>query len=59
VENRWLFEQDDDEQWRWVHLHYDAQQTRSAETYERPMDCVLDAVRHAVRRRKAMSSDAE
>jgi hypothetical protein len=59
VEDRWVFEQDDDQQWRWVHLECDAQQAQSAETFQRPMDCVLDAVRHAVLRRKAMSSEAE
>ena len=56
VENRWVFEQDDDQQWRWVHLWGDAQQQQqSAESFQQPMDCVLDAVRHVVMRRKAMS----
>ena len=31
------------------------QQQQSAESFRQPMDCVLDAVRHVVMRRKAMS----
>ena len=58
MENRWVFEQDDELQWRWVHLTGNAQQRQSEEAFQRPMDCVLDAVRHAVLRRRAMS-DAE
>jgi len=58
VENRWVFEQDDDLQWRWVHLTGNTQERQSAEAFNKPMDCVLDAVRRAVLRRRAMS-DAE
>ena len=52
MENQWLFEQDDDLQWRWVHLGGESQHVQSAETFQRESDCILDAVRHAVHRRR-------
>jgi hypothetical protein len=55
VESRWVFEQDEDLQWRWVHVTDNAQQRQSTERFQQPMDCVLDAVRHVVMRRRAMS----
>jgi hypothetical protein len=55
VDKRWVFEQDEQLQWRWVHRRGDVRQGESAQSFERPMDCVLDAVRHAVLRRRAMS----
>jgi hypothetical protein len=55
VENKWVFEQDNEQQWRWVHLTGEAHERQSSEAFRKPMDCVLDAVRHAVKRRKAMS----
>jgi hypothetical protein len=54
VENRWVFEQDDDLRWRWIHLSGDAQQ-QSVDRFQQPMDCVMDAVRHVVMRRRALS----
>jgi hypothetical protein len=59
VNNKWIFEQDDELRWRWVHRQDDAQQSQSAQSFQRPMDCVLDAVRHTVLRRRAMIDDEQ
>jgi hypothetical protein len=59
VDNKWIFEQDDELRWRWIYREHDAQQSESAETFQRPMDCVLDAVRHTVMRRRAMSDEEQ
>ena len=59
VDNKWIFEQDDELRWRWVHRQDDAQLSQSAGSFQRPMDCVLDAVRHTVLRRRAMIDDEQ
>jgi hypothetical protein len=55
MEKQWHFEQDDESRWRWTHTGVEKQQAQSAESFERPCDCILDAVRYAVRRRRPES----
>ena len=49
---RWCFEQDGNERWRWKRLDETEGATESAATFATEVDCMLDAVRFAVRRRR-------
>jgi|KBSMisStaDraftv2_1062788.scaffolds.fasta_scaffold2126105_1 hypothetical protein len=59
MENHWQFEQDDEFRWRWTHTTEEKQQAQSSESFDRPADCILDAVRYAVRRRRRCDSAPE
>ena len=47
---QWQFEEDDQNQWRWQHAEGTA---KSAESFPSATQCMLDAVRFAVQRRRA------
>jgi hypothetical protein len=49
---QWQFSQDDQQQWRWTRVDEDCEPTQSAATFPTPLDCYLDAVRHAVDSRR-------
>jgi len=52
MEKHWDFEQDNESRWRWTHTTSEKQQAQSAQSFERQCDCILDAVRYVVRRRR-------
>ena len=49
---RWCFEQDGNERWRWKRLDEADGATESTATFATEVDCMLDAVRFAVKRRR-------
>jgi hypothetical protein len=49
---RWSFEQDGNERWRWKCLDDAEGATHSEASFATEVDCMLDAVRFAVRRRR-------
>ena len=50
---RWEFRQDDQQQWHWTRFEEnDSAQSESPTAFAKPLDCFLDAVRHAVRARR-------
>ena len=59
MSEQWRFDQDDDARWRWTHVRGDDDRTASASTFERPVECFIDAVRHAVDRRRAAEHEPE
>jgi hypothetical protein len=50
---QWAFDQDEQQQWHWTCIGENELPTKSPGTFETPVDCFIDAVRHAVRRRRA------
>jgi hypothetical protein len=59
METRWQFDQDEESRWRWTRMNGDKPEAQSAESFERPRDCVLDAMRHVVRRHRPSSAQPE
>jgi len=51
---QWQFTQDDQRQWRWCRLDGDGEATESAQVFPDRARCVIDAMRDAVQRRKAL-----
>jgi hypothetical protein len=51
MEQEWRFEQDENGQWRWLHLD-GLNETVSTQTFPDEVHCVLDAMRFVVRRRR-------
>ena len=49
---RWSFEQDGDERWRWKRMDESEGATESVASFASEVDCMLDAVRFAVRQRR-------
>lgn len=47
---QWQFEQDEQQQWRWRHAENRMESTSS---FSSAAECMLDAVRFAVQRRRA------
>ena len=52
---RWSFEQDGDERWRWKRMDESEGATESVASFASEVDCMLDAVRFAVRQRRGES----
>jgi hypothetical protein len=50
VAQQWRFEQDEQQQWHWKHADNAAE---SGKSFESATECMLDAVRFAVNRRRA------
>jgi len=48
----WHFEQDEYLRWRWTRVGSDNVKSESSESFIDRMACVMDAIRHAVRRRR-------
>jgi hypothetical protein len=48
----WHFQQDKHNRWRWTRVGSDNVNSESTESFVDRMACVMDAVRHAVRRRQ-------
>ena len=48
----WHFEQDADARWRWKRVDDAGGHIESAQSFATEVDCMLDAVRFAVRRRR-------
>jgi hypothetical protein len=46
----WNFEQDEQQQWHWQHLEGSE---KSSNAFASATECMLDAVRHVVKRRRA------
>ena len=54
---RWLFEQDEECEWTWTHSGLD-EEVQSSTSFDERIDCLLDAVRYAVRRRRSISDES-
>ncbi len=54
---QWHFEQDDDEKWMWKRSELD-EEFASERSFTEQIDCMLDAVRFVVRRRRGASDDS-
>jgi len=52
VAQQWRFEQDEQQQWHWKHAEIEAESEKS---FESATECMLDAVRFAVNRRREQS----
>ena len=52
---QWRFEQTDDAQWRWKRTDDAEGDVDSASTFEKEIDCIMDAVRFTVARRRAQT----
>jgi hypothetical protein len=59
MENRWQFEQGEDSRWRWAHTTEDSERVESRLGFERATDCMLDAVRYVIARRRASLENAQ
>jgi hypothetical protein len=53
---RWHFEQDDDEKWTWKRSEVE-EQVQSDGSFSECFDCMLDAIRYAVRRRRTLPEE--
>ena len=51
-QHQWHFEQDDQAQWRWKHTPAEQGEVGSTDGFATQVDCMLDAVRYAVRRNR-------
>ena len=51
MSERWRFEQDDEQKWTWRHSKSD-EHVESDDAFTHCIDCMLDAVRYVVRRRR-------
>jgi hypothetical protein len=49
IAEKWDFEQDEQHGWRWKRVDENARHLESTESFTRRVDCVIDAVRSAVR----------
>ena len=49
---QWQFEQDTEARWRWKHLDRVEGEVGSTDSFATQVDCMLDAVRFAVQRRR-------
>lgn len=52
---QWQFEQTDDAQWRWKRTDDVEGDVGSAATFEKEIDCIMDAVRYTVARRRSQT----
>ena len=57
VEQQWHFEQDESLKWVWKFTQED-EHTQSPGSFASCADCMLDAVRHTVQRRRASSPNS-
>ncbi|HYC47114.1 MAG TPA: hypothetical protein VED01_16695 [Burkholderiales bacterium] len=60
TQQQWQFEQDAEARWRWKHVDDTETEIGSADSFATQVDCMLDAVRFAVQRRRdeaGMSED--
>ena len=55
---RWVFEQDGELKWSWTRSD-DDERIRSGSSFAECVDCMLDAIRHAVQRRRSASCGTE
>lgn len=52
---QWQFEQNDDAQWRWKRVDDAQGSLDSPATFAKEIDCIMDAVRYTVARRRSQS----
>lgn len=52
---QWRFEQTDDAQWRWKRTEDAEVDVDSAATFDTEIDCIMDAVRYTVARRRSQT----
>jgi hypothetical protein len=52
---QWQFEQNDDAKWRWKRIDDAQGDVDSPATFAKEIDCIMDAVRHAVARRRSQT----
>jgi len=53
VSRQWQFEQDDAGQWRWRRVDETLGNVDSVDSFANEVDCMMDAVRYAVGRRRS------
>jgi hypothetical protein len=51
---QWQFKQDEQQQWHWTRVEENHDTVESATAFPTPLDCYLDAVRHAVDHRRSL-----
>ena len=52
---QWHFVQDDHAQWRWKRVDETQGDVDSAESFMNEIDCIMDAMRYAVARRRSLT----
>ena len=52
---QWQFEQNDDAQWRWKRIDDAQGDVDSTATFAKEIDCIMDAVRYTVARRRSQT----
>jgi hypothetical protein len=56
---QWRFEQDEQAQWRWVHMDGKNETVTSNCTFPNQLRCMMDAMRFVVQRRRASPTVAD
>jgi hypothetical protein len=56
---QWKFVQDEQSQWRWTHTDENDRRVESKASFENQAQCILDAIRFAINRRRASAADAD
>ena len=51
---QWHFEQNDDANWQWKRIDEAQGDVDSTSTFAMEIDCIMDAVRYAVARRRSL-----
>jgi hypothetical protein len=57
AQQQWQLDQDEQQRWQWTHIGENEARTKSTNAFGTPVDCFMDAVRHAVRLRRPEAAE--